>query len=72
MGVSWAVLDAMKAKEANLLKMYVFLKEWDDFCLLGVSFGASWGVLRASWAVLKPPGGFFERSWAVLERSWAV
>ena len=72
MGVSWAVLDAMKAKEANLLKMYVFLREWDDFCLLGVSLGASWGVLRASWAVLKPPGGFFERSWAVLERSWAV
>ena len=55
LGASWAVLDAVEAKEANMLKMYVFLREWDDFCFLGVSLGASWGVLGASWTVLKPP-----------------
>ena len=65
MGASWAVLDAVQTKEANILKMYVFPREWDSFCFLGALWGASWSVLRASVAVLKP-------SWALLERSWAV
>ena len=51
LGASWAVLDATKTKEANMLKMYVLRREWDDFCLLGVPLGAFWGVLGASWAV---------------------
>ena len=65
MGASWAVLDAVQTKEANRLKMYVFRKEWDNLCFLGALWGASWSVLRASVAVLKP-------SWSLLERSWAV
>ena len=65
MGASWAVLDPVSTKEANMLEMYVFRKEWDNSCLLGALWGASWSVLRASVAVLKP-------SWALLERSWAV
>ena len=54
LGASWAVLDATKTKEANMLKMYVLRREWDDLCLLEVPLGAFWGVLGASWAVLKP------------------
>ena len=50
MGASCAVLDTVKTKEANMLKMLVFRKEWDDFCLLGVPLGASCGVLGASWS----------------------
>ena len=70
LGASWAVLDTWKSKEANMLNMYVSLKEWDDVCLLGVPLGASSGVLGASWAVLKPYGALFERSWAVFGPSW--
>ena len=59
-------MDAAKAKQANMLNMYVLRLEYDDFCFLGVLLGASWGVLGASWAVLKPSKALFERSWAVL------
>ena len=41
LGASCAVLDTWKSKEANIVKMYVFLREWDDFCLSGVPLGAS-------------------------------
>ena len=70
LGASWAVLDTWKSKEANMLKMYVFLWEWDDFCLLGLPLGASCGVVVAFWAVLKPYSALFERSWAVFGLSW--
>ena len=30
MGASWAVLDAVQTKEANILKMYVFRREFDN------------------------------------------
>ena len=43
LGASWAVLDALKTNEVSMLKVYVFLKEWDNLCLLGVPLGASWG-----------------------------
>ena len=52
---SWDAVDAVKSKKANILKTYVFLKEWGDFWLLGVPFGASWTVWGAFWAVLGPP-----------------
>ena len=49
LGISWADLDAVKAQEANMLKMYVLQKEWGYFCLSGPSWGASWVPLGASW-----------------------
>ena len=58
LGASWAVLNAVKAEKSYMLKMYVFLKEFGYFCLLGPSWGvlleASWGVLGASLAARTP------------------
>ena len=41
LGASWAVVDAVNTQEANMLKIYVFRKEWDDFCFLWPSWVAS-------------------------------
>ena len=48
LGASWAVLDGAKARKSYMLKMYVFRKELDGFCLMGHSWGASWSPLGAS------------------------
>ena len=54
LGASWAVLDAVKAPKANIVKMYVFRKDWGDFCPFGALLGCSWGSLEASWGPLVP------------------
>ena len=41
MGASWTALGGVKAEEADTLKMYVFLREWDDFCLWDPSWDAA-------------------------------
>ena len=77
LGASWAVLDAARTKQANMPEMYVFRKEWGDFCFVGVLLGASWGVLgasgpscshlRPSVSALGPSWGPF---WSSLRPSW--
>ena len=39
LGASWTALDGVKAEEADMLKIYVFRREWDDFSLLGALLG---------------------------------
>ena len=41
MGASWTALDGVKAEEADMLKIYVFRRECDDFDLLGPSGDAA-------------------------------
>ena len=64
-------MDAGKIQKTDMLKMYVFLKEWDDFWLFGDLLTASWGVLGTSWAVFGPSRSLLERSCAVLGLSCA-
>ena len=79
MGASSAILDGLKTEKASMLKMYVFPKDWDEFCFLGYSWGllgASWrplgGLLGASLGLLGAFGGFLGASLAVLGLSWPV
>ena len=57
LGASWAVWDAGKTRKANILEMYVFPKDWYDFCFSGPSWGFSWG----------PLGALLGRSWGLLD-----
>ena len=41
LGASWIALKGVKDEEADMLKMYVFLREWDDFCLWDPSWDAA-------------------------------
>ena len=66
-----AVLDALPTQNASLAKMYVFPKEWGDFCLVGVLSKASGGGLGASGAVLEPSAGRAASIWGSLGPSAA-
>ena len=70
-GAHPTVLDAGKTQKTDMLKMYVFLKDWDDFWFFGALLTASWGVLGSSWAVSRPSRSLLERSCAVLGLSCA-
>ena len=48
LGASWAVLDAARTAEANMLKTHVFRRERGNFGHPRRSWGAAWGVLGAS------------------------
>ena len=66
LGASSAVLNADECEKANMLKMFVFRKEWGDFCVLGGCLKAFWGSLGVLWTVLKQFRSLLERSCAVL------
>ena len=70
-GAHPTVLDAGKTQKADMLKMYGFLREWDDLGFFGALLMASWGVLGTSWAVFRPSRSLLERSCAVLGLSCA-
>ena len=40
LGASWAVLDPVRTKKADMLNIYVFQIDFDEFCLFGVLLGA--------------------------------
>ena len=62
-GAHPTVLDAGKTQKRDMLKMYVFPREWDDLWFFGALLTASWGVLGASWAVLGRYRGLIQPSW---------
>ncbi len=51
-----AVLDAVRTKKRNMVKMCVSHQEWDDLGLVGLSWRPSWAVLGASWPALGASG----------------
>ena len=64
----WGVLGRLGREDEekmSMVKMLVFVREWDDFCLLKVLLGVSWGVLE-------PSMGRLETILVVSERSWTV
>ena len=65
LGASWTMSNAVMAEKWYMLKMCVFLQEFEDFGLLGASWEGSWGVLATSGAVLGP----FWASWSDLSAS---
>ena len=46
-------------------------KKNNDFCLVGPSGEAFWGILEASWAVLEPSWGVMGASWAEVGGFWS-
>jgi len=72
LGLSWAVFDSVKAQEANMLNIYVFLREWDTFCLFRRCWEASSGRLGASWRLLEPSCGHLGRLVAIFRRLAAL
>ena len=65
LGPSRTLLYAVETKEASMLKMYDFRREWGTFAHPGRSWGAFWALLGAFW---EPLGG----SSAILKPSWVV
>ena len=71
LGPSWGglggflgVLERRKGEKARKPNTFKNLMEINDFGLLGLRFGASWGLFRASRRILGA-------SWGVLEASWS-
>ena len=63
LGALLAVLDAAKTKEASMLKMYVFRREFGNFCFLGLSRRFSGSFLGQSWGPRGPSRSHLGSSW---------
>ena len=64
LGARVAVVDASETESPRMPKMSVFRREWDDFCLLGLSGGV---VLGRRGSLLAWLGGL----WSCLGAPWA-
>ena len=65
LGGLWGRLDASKSNKPNLLKMTIFRRECDHFCLMEPFRGTPW-------TRLEPSGGVFGAHGAVWRTSWAA